>query len=221
VVVDLGEPIAAEVIGVAGDVRIFGQAYDAPAMVYLHARQHRSAVMQAIVKAAVPPGEVASTIRRQLQTLDPVLAPGRTERMEALLADSVAQPRFAMLLIGSFAGLALTLTLVGLYGTLAYLVAQRQREFGIRLAIGATRGGIRRMVYRQGLALIACGLPAGIALSLFTSRFASAFLLNVPGADPLLLAGVAALLTATSLAAMLAPAQRAANVEPLAALRAD
>ena len=221
VVVDLGEPITADVIGVAGDVRIFGQANDAPPMVYLHARQHPAPFMQAIVKAAVPPGEVASTIRRQLQTLDPVLAAGRTERMEALLADSVAQPRFAMLLIGSFAGVALTLTLVGLYGTLAYLVSPRQREFGIRLAMGATRGGIRRMVFRQGLALIACGVPAGIVLSLFTSRFAAAFLLNVEGSDPMVLAGVAALLTVTSLAAMLGPPQRAAGVEPLAALRAD
>lgn len=149
------------------------------------------------------------------------LALGRTERMEALLADSVAQPQFATLLIGSFAGLALTLTLVGLYGTLAYLVSQRQREFGIRLAIGATRGGIRWMVFRQGLALIACGLPAGIVLSLFTSRFASAFLVNLQGTDPVLLAGVAALMTVTSMAAMLGPAQRAASVEPLAALRAD
>ena len=220
-VVDLGEPLTAEVIGVAGDVRIFGQASDSPPMVYLHARQRPTTFMQAIVKAAVPPGDVASTIRRQMQTLDPMVAPGLTERMEALLSDSVAEPRFAMLLIGSFAGLALTLTLVGLYGMLAYLVSQRQREFGIRLAIGATRGGIRRMVFRQGLALIACGVPAGIVLSLFTSRFASAFLLNVPGSDPLVLAGVAALLTVASLAAMLGPAQRAAGVEPLDALRAD
>ncbi|MGB2712724.1 MAG: ABC transporter permease [Vicinamibacterales bacterium] len=221
VVVDLGEPITAEVIGVAGDVHIFGQAHDTPPMVYIHARQHPAPYMQAIVKAAVPPGEVASTIRRQLQTLDPVLAPGRTERMDALLADAIAQPRFAMLLIGSFAGLALTLTLVGLYGTLAYLVSQRQREFGIRLAMGATRGRIRRMVFREGVALIACGVPAGIVLSLFTSRFASVFLLTVQGSDPLALAGVATLLTVTALAAMLGPAQRAAGVEPFAALRAD
>jgi putative ABC transport system permease protein len=221
VVVDLGEPITVEVIGVAGDVRIFGKANDAPPMVYLHARQHPAGFMQAIVKAAVPPGDIASTIRRHLQALDPMLAPGRTERMEALLADSVAQPRFAMLLIGSFAGLALTLTLIGLYGTLAYLVSKRQREFGIRLAMGATRGDIRRMILRQGLALIACGVSAGIVLSLFTSRFAAAFLLNVQGSDPLVLAGVVALLTVMSLAAMLGPAQRAAGVEPLAALRAD
>jgi putative ABC transport system permease protein len=221
IVVDLGEPITAEVIGVAGDVRIFGQANDAPPMVYLHARQYPTTLMHVIVKAAVPSGEVASTIRRHLQTLDPAVAPGRTEPLNALLADSVAQPRFAMLLIGSFAVLALALTLVGLYGTLAYLVSQRQREFGIRLAMGATRGGIRRMVLGQGVVLLACGVSAGIALSVLTSRFASAFHVDVEGADPVILAAVAALLTVTSLAAMLGPAQRAAGVEPLVALRAD
>ena len=220
-VVDLGEPITADVIGIAEDVRIFGPADDAPPMVYLHARKRPGGFMQVIVKAAVPPGSVASTIRRELQTLDPVLAAGRTERLDALLADSIAQPRFATLLIGSFAGLALALTLVGLYGTLAYLVSQRQREFGIRLAMGATGGGIRRMVFRQGLTLIACGVPAGVVLSLFTSRAASAVLLNVQGPDSMVLTGVAALLTVTSLVAMLGPARRAANVEPLAALRAD
>jgi hypothetical protein len=93
VVVDLGEPVPAEVIGIAGDVRIFGQASDAPAMVYLPARQHPRPFMQAIVKAAVPPGDVAATLRQHLQTLDPALAPGRTERMEALLADSVRRRR--------------------------------------------------------------------------------------------------------------------------------
>jgi ABC-type antimicrobial peptide transport system permease subunit len=126
-----------------------------------------------------------------------------------------------MLLTGSFAALALTLTLVGLYGTLAYLVSQRRREFGIRLAMGATRGGIRRMVLRRGLTLIAFGVPAGCVLSLFTSRLASAFLLNVEGTDPVVLTGVAALLTAASLGATLAPARRAAAVDPLAALRAE
>jgi hypothetical protein len=221
VVIDLGAPVTAEVIGVTGDVRIFGQGNEAPPMVYLHARQHPAGYMQVIVKAAVPPGDVASTIRRQVQAIDSTLAPARTERMTTLLADSVAQPRFAMLLIGSFAGLALTLTLVGLYGTLAYLVSQRQREFGIRLAMGATGGMIRGMVFRQGLALVACGIPVGVVLSLFTSRFASALLLNVRGSDPLVLASVAALLALTSLGAMLGPAQRAAGVEPLAALRAE
>jgi putative ABC transport system permease protein len=220
-VIDLGAHVIAEIVGVAGDVRIFGQANEAPAMVYVPARQHPAAYLQAIVKASVPAVEVASAIRRQVQALDPALAPGPTERMEGLLADSVAQPRFAMLLIGSFAGLALTLTLVGLYGTLAYLVSQRQREFGIRIAMGATRGTIRRMVLGQGLALMACGIPAGIALSLLTSRFAAALLPNLGGPDPLALAAVAALLVLTSVAAILGPAHRAAGVEPLDALRAE
>jgi putative ABC transport system permease protein len=221
VVIDLGASVTAEIVGVAGDVRIFGQANEAPPMIYVPARQHPIGYLQAIVKAAVPAGDVASTIRRQVQALDSALAPGATERMEALVADSVAQPRFAMLLIGSFAGLALTLTLVGLYGTLAYLVSQRQREFGIRIAMGATRGTIRRMVLGQGLALIACGIPAGVLLSLLTSRFASALLLNVRGPDPLVLAAVAALLALISIAAMLGPAHRAAGAEPLTALRAE
>ena len=221
VVIDVGNLLTAEIVGVVGDVRIFGQDTEAPPMVYLSARQRPGGYMQVIVRAAVPSGEIASTLRRQVRALDPMLAVGQTETMEALLADSVAEPRFAMLLIGSFAGLALTLTLVGVYGTLSYLVSQRQREFGIRLAMGATRGTIRRMVFRQGVALVAIGIPLGAILSLFTSRFASAVLLDVRANDPVVMAGVAALIAVTSLAAMLVPAQRAAGVEPVAALRAN
>jgi ABC-type antimicrobial peptide transport system permease subunit len=175
--------------------------------------------MQLVVKSAGPAGEAASAIRRHVQALDPALAVARTETLEGLLSSSVAQPRFAMLLIGSFAGLALLLTLVGLYGTLAYLVSQRQREFGIRLAVGATRATIRRMILRQGLALVAIGVPLGLIASLFTTRLGSALLLEVPATDPVVMAGVAALLTLTSLAAMLGPAQRAARADPLAVIR--
>jgi putative ABC transport system permease protein len=98
---------------------------------------------------------------------------------------------------------------------------QRQREFGIRIALGATRGTIRRMVLGQGLAMLACGVTAGVLLSLFTSRIASALLLNLRGPDPLVLAAVVALLALTSIAAMLRPAHRAARVEPVSALRAE
>jgi putative ABC transport system permease protein len=221
VVVDLGGLTTAEVIGVAGDVRIFGQGSAAPPMVYLPARQHPVGFMQLVVKSTVPAGEVASAVRRHVQALDPALAVARTDRLEGLLASSVAQPRFAMLLIASFAGFALLLTLVGLYGTLAYLVAQRQREFGIRLAVGATHGTLRRMVLGQGLGLVAIGVPLGLLASVFTSRLGSALLVEVPAADPSVLASIAALLTLTSLAAMLGPAHRAARVDPLAAIRAE
>jgi len=220
-VVDLGTAMTAEVVGVAGDVRIFGQANEAPAMVYMSALQHPVGFMQLVIKSAVPAGEVASAIRRHVQALDPAMAVARTDTLEELLSGSVAQPRFAMLLIASFAGLALLLTLVGLYGTLAYLVSQRQREFGIRLAVGATRGTLRRMVLGQGLVLVAIGVPLGLIASLFATRLGSALLLEVPAADPVVLAGVAVLLTLTSLAAMLGPAHRAARADPLAAIRAE
>jgi putative ABC transport system permease protein len=220
-VVDLGKPVTATVIGVTGDVRIFGQGNEAPPMVYLSARQRPLPMMQVVLKSAAPAADVAAAIRRHVQTLDSTLAVSRIDRMEALLADSVVQPRFAMLLIGSFAALALLLTLVGLYGTLAYLVAQRRREIGIRLAVGASRSDIRQMVLRQGGALVAIGIPIGLAASLFTSRLASSLVANVRPADPLVLAGVTVLLAVASFAAVLVPASRAARVEPLDALRAE
>ena len=220
-VIDVGQPITAEVIGVAGDVRVFGQANEAPLMIYLHARQHPAAYMQVIVKRARTTGEAAAAIRRHVHALDPALAVGRIDAMESLLADSVAQPRFSMLLIGAFAGLALLLTLVGLYGTLAYLVAQRRREIGIRLAVGATPREVRRMVLRQGAALIAIGIPLGLAASMFTSRFASTLVVGGRSADPLLHAASAALLALAAFAAMFVPANRAARIEPLVVLQGE
>jgi putative ABC transport system permease protein len=221
IVVDVGEHVIAQVIGVTGDVRVFGQASDAPPLVYLHARQRPAPYLQLIVRSAAAPADVAAAIRRHVLALDPALAIARIDTMDALVADSVAQPRFSMLLIGSFAALASTLTLIGLYATVAYLVAQRRREIGIRLAIGATRGDIGRMVLRQGATLVAAGIAMGAVGSLLTSRLASALLVNVGSADPILVGMAAALLTVASLTAVLVPTRRAAAVEPSTALRAQ
>jgi putative ABC transport system permease protein len=220
-VVDLGDRVTTEIIGVTGDVRVFGQANESPPVVYLHARQHPTSYMQVIVRSAGAPREVAAAVRRHAQALDPGLAVSRMVRMDALLADSVAQPRFSMLLIGTFAVIAVVLTLVGLYGTLAYLVTRRQREIGIRLAVGATRGQIRQLVVREGAVLIAAGILIGLVASLFTSRLASSLLFQVRPADPLVLASVAVVLAVASFAAVLAPAIRAARIEPLMTLRSD
>jgi putative ABC transport system permease protein len=220
-VIDLGGPVNATVIGITADVRVFGQDNEPPPIVYFSARQRPIPVMQVVLRSALPVADVAAAIRSHVQALDPALAIGRIDRMEALMADSVAQPRFAMVLIGSFASLALILTLVGLYGTLAYLVAQRRREIGIRLAVGASRRDIRQMVLRQGATLIAIGIPLGLGASLFTSRLATAVIVGVRPADPLVLAGVTVLLTVASLAAVFVPASRAARIEPLEALRAE
>ncbi len=220
-VIDLGKPVNATVIGVTGDVRVFGRDNDAPPIVYFSARQRPTPMMQVVVRSASPSADVGAAIRGHVQALDPALAIARIDRMDALMADSVAQPRFAMVLIGSFASLALILTLVGVYGTLAYIVAQRRREIGIRLAIGARRRDIRKMVLRQGAALIAIGIPLGLVVSLFTSRLARAVVVDVQPANPLVLVSVAVLLATASFIAVLVPANRAARVEPLDALRAE
>jgi len=221
IVVDLGAHVLAQVVGVTGDVRVFGQASEAPPLVYLYARQRPAAYMQVIVRSGQASADVASALRRHVLALDPTLAVSRIDTMDALLADSVAQPRFAMLLIGTFAAVASTLTLVGLYATLAYLVAQRRREIGIRLAIGATRRDIRGLVVRQGAALVAIGVAAGMLGSVVTFRLASAFLVELGSPDLAVRVGAAALLSAASLFAVLVPATRAARVEPLTALRTD
>jgi hypothetical protein len=217
----VGRPITAEVVGVAGDVRLFGQANDAPPVIYLSARQHPAAYMHVIVRGAGTTGDAAAALRGHVRALDPALAIGRIDAMESLLADSVSQPRFSMLLISAFAGLAVMLTLIGLYGTLAYVVAQRRREIGIRLAVGATPRDVRWMVLRQGAALIAIGIPLGLAASMFTSRLASTLVVGVQAADPLLHAASAALLALAALAAMLVPASRAARIEPLVVLQGE
>jgi hypothetical protein len=135
------------------------------------------------------------------------------------------EPGFAslviLLLIGSFSVLAVVLTLVGLYGTLAYLVMRRQREIGIRMAVGATRSQIRHWVVSQGAVLIATGIPIGLIASVFTSRFASSLLFEVRPADPLVLATVAMVLAVASFAAVLVPAIRATRVEPVMTLRGE
>ena len=220
-VIDLGHRVSAEVVGVTADVRVFGQANEAPPVVYLHARQQATSYMQVIVRSAAATRDVASAIRRHVQALDPALAVSRVVQMDAVLDDSVAEPRLSMLLIGSFAVMAAVLTLVGLYGTLAYLVTRRQREIGIRLAVGATRSQIRRLVIRQGAVLVAVGIPIGLVASLFTARLASSLLFEVRPADPLVLASVTIVLAAGSFAAVLVPAIRATRVEPLTTLRGE
>ena len=216
--VDLGSTVVAEIVGVTGDVRMFGQAIEAPATVYLSAHQHAS-FMQLIIRTAPGAQDVASIVRETVAAVDPMLAPSRVEMMEALLADSVAQPRFTMVLIGAFATVAAILAVVGLYGTLAYFVSRRRHEIGVRLALGATAGDIVRMVMRQGTALIVAGIVLGLAGALFATKFAARLLFEVRPADPFVFGAVAALVTLTSLAAIALPARRAARVEPLAALR--
>jgi putative ABC transport system permease protein len=221
VVIDLGTPVAAQIIGLTGDVRAFGQATEAPPMIYFSARQRPAQYAQIVIRTSLAVAEVTALVRGTVASLDGALSPSRVETIDALLADSVSEPRFTLLVIAAFAAVALVLSIVGLYGTLAYLVSQRRHEIGIRLALGATRGDIVRMVMRQGAEMIAAGMVCGLATALMTSRLAARLLFEVKPGDPLVFGGVLVLLTLASIAAILLPARRAARVEPLTALRAE
>jgi putative ABC transport system permease protein len=134
---------------------------------------------------------------------------------------SLAQRRFALMLMLVFAAVALLLAAVGIYGVMAYTVAQRTQEIGIRVALGATPGSVLSMVVRQGMQLVGLGLAVGLAASLLLTRLVSSMLYGISATDVPTFAAIAAVLAAVALIAIIIPARRATRVDPMLALRAD
>ena len=139
--------------------------------------------------------------------------------MTEVMGDSLQRRRLALILLAGFAGLALLLAAVGIYGVTSYAVAQRQREIGLRMALGADRGQVMRMMIRSGMGTIAIGLAVGVVLALALTRLMSGLLFSVRASDPLALGGAAALLMVAALLAIFIPARRATKVNPMVALR--
>ena len=172
-----------------------------------------------LVRSNEPRAELLPTIRRVIASLDPNLAPGHVRTAQERRDEFLAAPRFRALLLAAFAGLALLLAALGTYGVLAQNVSQRQREIGIRMALGAQRGQVFRLVLEQGARLIAVGIALGVAGALASGRLLASFLYGVRAADPVLLLLVAAFLALVALVAVYIPARRAASVDPMLALR--
>jgi putative ABC transport system permease protein len=170
------------------------------------------------MKTAYDPLALASAVRHEVAALDSDL-PVDLLTMDQILADSLARQRFSIQLMSVFAALAGLLAGIGIYGVLAYLVDQRRREFGIRIALGARSADVLALVLLQGLVPVAAGLIAGIAGSLALTRLLKSLLYEVSATDPLIFGTVSAGLIAVSLAAMFIPARRATRVDPLDALR--
>jgi putative ABC transport system permease protein len=147
--------------------------------------------------------------------------PMKFTTMEAMLSEHLAAPRFRTLLVGVFASLALCLAIAGVYGVVAYSVSQRSNEVGLRIALGASAGGVVRLVLRQGLALAGIGLGLGLAASMAGTRWLESMLFQVRPNDPWVYVAVAAMVGAVTLAAGYVPASRAAKVDPVAALRQE
>jgi putative ABC transport system permease protein len=165
------------------------------------------------------PLALASAARSELKALDALLPAANIRTMEQVVSNAASSRRFNMALLAFFAVTALLLTMMGIYGVVAFLVGRRSREIGIRMAMGAQRGDILRLVLHQGMKPVAIGSLGGLVGSLAASRLVASQLYGVSSTDPLTLASIIALLLATALLACWLPARRAARVDPMEALR--
>lgn len=216
------------VIGVVRDVKHAGLDTETSPETYYHylqlppeAMNFAEATMALAIRTNTDPASMTSSVRGELRTLDPSLPVFNAHAMQDLIQGSVAQPRFRAFLIGTFAGLALVLATLGLYGVVAYSVSQRTTELGIRIALGALPGNILKLVVFRAAGLAVIGLAIGISATLAASRIMSRFLFGVGPYDPITLAATCLLILSVALAASFFPAVRAARVDPAIALRAE
>jgi putative ABC transport system permease protein len=208
------------VIGITGDVHADGLDKDVRDEVYTPITQSTQRSMTLVVRGSVPVTTLAPAIRRTVAALDPLLPLSGMMTMEEVISRTLAAPRFTSQLLSMLGVLGLALAVIGIYGVIAYFVAQRTNEIGLRMALGADTRSVVTMVVRQGVVLTAVGIGIGIAASLLLTRLLANLLYGVSARDPLTFIAVAALLAIVSLTASLIPARRASRVDPLVALRA-
>jgi len=208
------------VVGVVADVKLTRLDREGAQGLYAPEAQTPSPAMTLVVRtAAGEPAGVVPAVRREIGALDRDLAVFNVKTMDELVADSLLLRRFSMLLLGAFAALALILASVGIYGVIAYTVSQRTHEIGVRMALGARRSDIFRLVVGRGMLLTLAGVAAGLIAALSLTRLMESLLFGVSASDPPTFVAIALLLTAVSLAACYVPARRATRVDPLIALR--
>ncbi|HLZ51103.1 MAG TPA: ABC transporter permease [Candidatus Acidoferrum sp.] len=213
------ENTPSEIIGVVGDVRQMALNTPAEPTVYWPHPELVMSAMTVVVRTANDPLSLISGVRNELGQMDPEQPMASIATMDELLSGSLSRSRFTMLVLGLFAGLALVLASVGIYGVIAYGVAQRTQEFGIRIALGARRRDVLRLVLGQGTRLTLLGIGLGIIASLLVARLLATFLYGVSPTDPFTFGAVALLLAFVALVACYIPARRATRVDPMVALR--
>jgi len=208
-----------EIVGVVGSAKLFAMDTEPKPIYYFPYKQLAWQPPVTMLRTAVSPRTLESAVREQMAALDPLVPVFQVRTMEELLSAEITEPRFHTLLLACFAGIALLLTMVGLYGVMAYSVSRRTREIGVRIALGASRSTVLSMVMRQALALLACGLVLGLTASLAGERLLRSLLYGVSALDPVVLALAGLLVAVTGLLAAYLPARRAAGVDPMMALR--
>jgi putative ABC transport system permease protein len=208
-----------EIVGVVRDVRHEGLETEPQPEMYIPDRQRPERQMNLVIRAAADPASLAAAVRGAVAALDPDQPVADIKPMSRLLADSVAKPRFNYLLLTVFAAVALALTITGVYGVMSYAVAQRTREMGVRLALGARGRDVLRLAILQGMRPVIVGVALGLAGAFALTRVMANLLFGVSATDPAIFAGVAALLAMVALLACYLPARRATKVDPVVALR--
>ena len=215
------------IVGVLKDVKQGGVDSRTGSELYLDYEQAPAALgfaprnMNVVIRSPLEPASLAATVRRTVSALDPTLPVVKFRTMDHVFSDSVSRPRFLAQLLGIFAAVALALAAIGTYGVLAYSVTVRRRELGIRMALGSSQQGLLSLVLRQGMALAAVGLLAGLVGAFAVTRLAASLLFGVKPADPLTFVGVSAFMLGVAFVACLVPARRATHVDPLVALRTE
>ena len=213
-----------EIVGIIADVKQ-SLASESSSEMYLPYRQADQLLpvttLSLVVRTAADPLAQTNSLRSVVHNIDPNQPITAIRSMDENIAQSISQPRFRTVLLAVFAGIALVLAAVGIFGVMAYSVAQRTRELGLRIALGASRGRILQLVLAHGVRLTLIGVAIGLAATFLLTRYVSSLLFNVPPYDPMTLVGVVAALIVISLCACYLPARRATLVDPIVALREE
>ena len=217
------QPIWFEIVGVVASVRSL-ELQEAPLPeVYTAALQDAFSTMSFVIRTTIEsggePAGLTAAVRQAVQEVDKAQPVSDIRTMENIVSDAVTQPRFNLILLGIFGGIALLLSSSGIYGVMAYTVSQRTHEIGIRMALGAPAGNVLRMVMGQGLRLTVIGIGLGLLASFLLTRYLSSLLFGISATDAPTFVVVALFLTGVALVACFVPARRAARTDPMVALR--
>ena len=212
---------AHEVVGIVKDVRGGGLEEPIEGEMYFSTWQGGESIICVVLRTSLDPASLAGQLRAAVWSVDRDQPVTHVLPMAELASESLAFRRAGMLLAAGFGLLALVLAAIGIYGVLSYAVSRRTRELGVRMALGATRGQVAKLVLKDGLVMTAVGIVLGVTAALALTQFLSSVLYQVTPGDPLTYVAVAGILLAVALIATLLPARRATAVDPLTALRAD
>jgi len=207
------------IVGIVKDIKSDGLDIDGVPHIYVSTYQSPNRELTVVLRTSLPAAVLNPQIRHEIQSIDPGLPVFNVASMNDVIDRSLASRRFSADLVGGFAGLALLLASIGIYGLLAYMVGQRSREIGIRMALGARRGDVLRLFLHKGVVLAGIGIVAGVVFSALTASMMASLLYGVHPHDPAVFLLVPLLLLAVAVLASYLPAQRATKVDPMLALR--